>query len=527
MDNNNNRLLSKNNLDEYGIKGDLLGKGGFGEIYQYGDVAVKSVEKYNDKNDINRSIIWEISALIYLNTENIIGIKDVFITPDKVYIVMEKCDISLARYIFENHDDDDNDEYKRKCDLYSYELIKAVLYCHNNSIIHRDIKPSNILLYNNYNKIKLIDFGLSRFSFDEVNMVCNNNIGTLRYRSPELLLKFRKYSYTIDNWAIGCTIAEMIDGTQIFRGDSDKEVLKNIFKYIGIPNENTWRGITNYLIPYNDFLDSTFIENKVNISEKYNCIVQGFLTVNPKNRLSLSDALKLDIFKDIIDDNKREESRYDTMFSSQDNIPCGIKRGVTKLNRYQHIDYIIKIKKSYKLSNRSLFLTIHIIDKCVDMSPDDTFKNNYFLLCVSALSLALTCEDYVNLNMEDYIKIGQNRYVSNQILDMKDYIFKLMNYNLIFHLSYDFLLYYQLNIKDISTRITPTSTLLKCLITLKHLARYESSDIALAIIIYELKKHKIDIPLELEGFICSFHTALSEDINEHMIMMNFNDIAIW
>jgi serine/threonine protein kinase len=39
-----------------------------------------------------------------------------------------------------------------------YQIMSAVVYCHNNSICHRDLKPENILLENE-KFVKVIDFG--------------------------------------------------------------------------------------------------------------------------------------------------------------------------------------------------------------------------------------------------------------------------------------------------------------------------------------------------------------------------------
>ena len=41
------------------------------------------------------------------------------------------------------------------------ELLDAMEYFHSKQIIHRDLKPSNILITNNGNNVKIIDFGLS------------------------------------------------------------------------------------------------------------------------------------------------------------------------------------------------------------------------------------------------------------------------------------------------------------------------------------------------------------------------------
>ncbi len=46
------------------------------------------------------------------------------------------------------------------------QLCSVVSYIHRNNIVHRDIKPSNILLQD-YAIVKLIDFGTSRYYFDQ------------------------------------------------------------------------------------------------------------------------------------------------------------------------------------------------------------------------------------------------------------------------------------------------------------------------------------------------------------------------
>ena len=44
---------------------------------------------------------------------------------------------------------------------FGYELVEGLSYLHANGIIFSDLKPSNILL-NEYNILKLCDFGLSK-----------------------------------------------------------------------------------------------------------------------------------------------------------------------------------------------------------------------------------------------------------------------------------------------------------------------------------------------------------------------------
>lgn len=45
------------------------------------------------------------------------------------------------------------------------QAMSALMYCHKNRICHRDLKPENFMFKSNDDmQIKLIDFGLSKFS---------------------------------------------------------------------------------------------------------------------------------------------------------------------------------------------------------------------------------------------------------------------------------------------------------------------------------------------------------------------------
>lgn len=54
-----------------------------------------------------------------------------------------------------------------------------------------------------------------------------------RYRSPELLVGDVEYGKPVDIWAIGCLVAECLNGLPLFPGDSDLDQLSHILKCIG------------------------------------------------------------------------------------------------------------------------------------------------------------------------------------------------------------------------------------------------------------------------------------------------------
>ena len=92
--------------------------------------------------------------------------------------------------------------------------------------------------------MKLADFGLARGSGIPVKNY-TNEVVTLWYRAPELLLGSTKYNGLIDIWSVGCIMAEMSNRKPLFSGMSEREQIKAIFKILGTPNDETWPSITD------------------------------------------------------------------------------------------------------------------------------------------------------------------------------------------------------------------------------------------------------------------------------------------
>lgn len=108
----------------------------------------------------------EIEALRSLHHPNIITLYDVYITEEKIYIVMELMsggelfDYVVAKGTL-------NEEEASKI---VNKVTSALVYMHSKNIIHRDLKPENLLLMHKPRSgddvdVKIIDFGLSKVSF--------------------------------------------------------------------------------------------------------------------------------------------------------------------------------------------------------------------------------------------------------------------------------------------------------------------------------------------------------------------------
>ena len=110
------------------------------------------------------------------------------------------------------------------------QVAKSIKFCHDNKIIHRDIKLENFLLDPQTNILKLCDFGWAAELTDEQPLratIC----GTTDYMAPEMI-KEKAYDYSVDIWAMGILLYELLHGYSPF-GNSDDytEVFKNVLKF--------------------------------------------------------------------------------------------------------------------------------------------------------------------------------------------------------------------------------------------------------------------------------------------------------
>ena len=95
--------------------------------------------------------------------------------------------------------------------------------------MHRDLKPRNLLV-NGDCLLKVADFGLARFynETNECKIVSMTEYVTTRwYRAPEILVGWPKYSASVDIWAVGCIVGELVNRTPVFPGSDSMRQIGN------------------------------------------------------------------------------------------------------------------------------------------------------------------------------------------------------------------------------------------------------------------------------------------------------------
>ena len=91
---------------------------------------------------------------------------------------------------------------------YLYHLLVALDQLHSQGIMHRDVKPRNVLIDKTDMSLMLIDLGLADFYLP--NTQYNVRVASRHYKSPELLLGYQDYDYSIDMWGVGCILAGLL-----------------------------------------------------------------------------------------------------------------------------------------------------------------------------------------------------------------------------------------------------------------------------------------------------------------------------
>jgi serine/threonine protein kinase len=111
-----------------------------------------------------------------------------------------------------------------KAQFYAGQIVFVIDYLHSKNIVYRALKPENILINKN-GYLKIFDFGFSKEIKDRTYTMC----GTPEYLAPEIILN-KGYGLSVDWWAFGVLLYEMICGVDPFTDDDTMKIYENILQ---------------------------------------------------------------------------------------------------------------------------------------------------------------------------------------------------------------------------------------------------------------------------------------------------------
>ena len=326
---------------------ELLGRGGFGEVYtaynidDNGPIKTKYAAKKipEDIQDGNNLFLFTNEILIstQFNNPNLVKFYGLTEDNDTIFMIYEYCNGGDLNFYLRKY----YDKYKRS--LTEKEVQKILkdtlngLSClHRNKVIHHDIKPQNILLHFNSEKdkeelninnctIKLSDFGLAKFKGEGE---LKHAYGTLPYMDPICSI-YQKMSLfdedKTDIWSIGIVTYKILFlNTHPF-------IPNNFYKNNNNPALNNNKILKksiekgNYYINIKDYT----------VSKEFLAFIDGCLKLNHKNRKSSEDLeyswfltrpyekfsfINLDNFEVEIPDDYRYETNIKLDINNDNNI---------------------------------------------------------------------------------------------------------------------------------------------------------------------------------------------------------------
>ncbi|KRY00982.1 Cyclin-dependent kinase 16, partial [Trichinella pseudospiralis] len=240
-----NRPLTRKNrrasLSEIGFgklesyqKLEKLGEGTYATVYKGRSrlndalVALKEI-RLEQEEGAPCTAIREVSLLRDLRHANVVTLHDIIYTDKTLTLVFEYLDSDLKQYM----DYCGNILSMNNVKIFTFQILRGLAYCHARRVLHRDLKPQNLLI-NHRGELKLADFGLARAK-SVPTKTYSNEVVTLWYRPPDVLLGATDYSTHIDMWGVGCILYEMVTGRPFFRGCTVDEQLHLIFRALGTP----------------------------------------------------------------------------------------------------------------------------------------------------------------------------------------------------------------------------------------------------------------------------------------------------
>ncbi|MFE4972566.1 protein kinase [Kitasatospora sp. NPDC056651] len=208
-----------------------LGKGGFGVVWRATDttidreVAVKVLlaEHATDREAVSR-FVREARTAGGLNNPHIVTVYDYGWTESgsgKIpYLVMELVrGRALSEVLGEGPPD------HKQALRWMRHVCKALDAAHRSGIVHRDIKPENVMIADEGQRAKVLDFGIARLVTQTVRLTSTGNVvGTLPYLAPECW-SGGAVDGRADLYALGVMLYQVCTGGRPFRAASAAEFM--------------------------------------------------------------------------------------------------------------------------------------------------------------------------------------------------------------------------------------------------------------------------------------------------------------
>ncbi len=209
------------------LLGDLLGKGGFGAVYQAQYVllnrpqAIKILlEEHFSDPKFRERFLREARVLAALDHPTIVHVDELGMQGNLFYLVMPYLSGgTLQDVLAVQH----GPLPLEQVDTYLAQICAALDYAHTQGVVHLDLKPLNLLRHQD-GRLLLSDFGLAHLMKEgAVQGGTSLSFGTPLYMAPEHLRG--QPDWRSDLYALGVMLYQMLTGQLPFGGNTPEAIM--------------------------------------------------------------------------------------------------------------------------------------------------------------------------------------------------------------------------------------------------------------------------------------------------------------
>ncbi|CAL8106153.1 unnamed protein product [Orchesella dallaii] len=316
--------------DRYTVQ-KVMGEGTFGKVLKVTDAKTKELYAMKIIKDTyehgspeffwERDVLEKIRTMDPKNISRLIILESNFFVENHLALLFQLYPLSLHDYIKKTEEGADFVDIK----IVTYQILQALEFLEKLCFTHGDLKPQNIMIVDESTlQIKVIDLGCAF----KVDTYPYQYFQTRYYRAPEVTFG-TCYDNAVDIWSLACIMFEMRTKLPLFECKDEVEHVRKFIEVLGMPPKRLLRKGSRTDTFFEGRKHPQFIHNsnlKPGTRHVYKMLCEHqsgkyvpwqfchgdlrlfvalllkMLKYNRKSRVKVSEAMKHDFFKSVMNE---------------------------------------------------------------------------------------------------------------------------------------------------------------------------------------------------------------------------------